>query len=215
MSPIITIILIHWPFFSFDKNYFRYGRNILLIHFNTSKEKRNTIHWILQVCGAVFVLTGVTIQIISQIYLGKEHFGSIHSTFGEIYIVLWLLWDNLELLFIASIGLISAILLLFTMSSGWAALSALRLRERIKPIFNKLFHATVASVTFIGGMTTIILAYQTKPWIEQEDYVDFRTAMSYIISLITILKLIGAFRTLWCHVRNIILGRRCHYEVVP
>ena len=121
----------------------------------------------------------------------------------------------MELLFIASIGLISTILLLFTMSSGWAALLALRLRERIKPIFNKLFHATVASVTFIGGMTTIILAYQTKPWIGQEDYVHFRTAMSYIILLITILTLIGALKTLWCHVRNIILGQRCHYEVVP
>lgn len=73
---------------------------------------------------------------------------------------------------------------------------------------------TVASVTFIGGMTTIILAYQTKPWLEQEDYGDFRTTMIYINSLITILTLIGALKNLWCHVRNIILGR-CHYEVVP
>lgn len=117
---------------------------------------------------------------------------------------------DLNFLYIFSIGLISSIFLLLTIITGSAAKFALKLKDRIKPIFIKLIHNVVALMTFTGGMTAIILAYRTKSWL---DFGGFTVTMICINSLITILTLIGTLKTIWSHVRTITL-RRYIYQLL-
>jgi hypothetical protein len=80
----------------------------------------------------------------------------------------------------------------------------------VKPIFNKFFHDLLGSVTLVCGLTTLIIAYKTKSWLEINDPGEMRTVMIWLISIIIIFTLIGPIRTLWCHAKTITFGRYCY-----
>lgn len=91
--------------------------------------------------------------------------------------------------------------------SGVTALFSIELMEHVKPVLNKFFHDLLGVLTFVFGLTTLIIAYKTKSFLQVNDPGEMRIIMIWLISIVIILTLIATFRTLWNHTKTIIVGR--------
>lgn len=104
-------------------------------------------HWMLQVIGCGFVLYGIPLEIYQRSLANRRHFRSIH----------------------AITGLVSFILLFFSLLSGMSALFSIELRSYVKPLFSKAVHNFLSSACYVVGMVSTIYAYNTKRWFTRKD----------------------------------------------
>lgn len=102
---------------------------------------RSKRHWIIQMLGLIFALTGSTVIVTNKIIHGNSHFVSLHSIFG----------------------LIAMTLMVSTSLGGVGALYGLKLKDYVAPIYTKMIHTFAGMITFTFGMITIMLIL-FAPW---------------------------------------------------
>ena len=139
------------------------------------KNSKVQIHWILQGTGFTLIITGIVIEYIDKDKIGREHWEALHSI----------------------VGLTSAVFMLFAFALGISAYFSQKLKIYYKPLYVKIFHNVIATVTFITGMSSIIIAYFTKNTIiEHDPGNDVRFWMAGFTSITLLITLIGPFKTL-------------------
>lgn len=92
-------------------------------------------------------------------------------------------------------GLISMICLCFTIVSGLSALFSYEVRRFLKPILSKFSHNTLALVTFITGMISLIYGWIDTRWARLYDPGNLRYVSSWTIGFIIFFTCIGAFKS--------------------
>ena len=114
---------------------------------------------------------------------------------------------DLEIYFLLShlsLGLISFIFLILSIISGCSALYCVELKRHLKPVYSRFIHNILALTTFVTGMISVIIAYNTKTWAKKHDPGNMRVLMMWFLAFIIILTLIGPIKTLWNHLKTIV-----------
>lgn len=136
---------------------------------NLSRRIISHIHWVLQCLGGSFSIAGFVVM-----YQVKEtHFKSIH----------------------AILGLASLVIMLVLSFSGILALYGTSLREKIRPVTNKMCHNFLGISCFVLGMASECYAYKKK-WMTSVAGNDISILCTVFTALIVIFSLIGALRSL-------------------
>lgn len=104
-----------------------YEMNALTL--SVSRQRRKTIHWVVQTIGFIVTFIGVMLEFIRREKYASSHFTTVHSV----------------------TGLIAGILSLVSLLNGIAASKAYQLRFLIKPIYSKVFHNLVGILSFVIG----------------------------------------------------------------
>ncbi|XP_070498996.1 transmembrane reductase CYB561D2-like [Chironomus tepperi] len=139
----------------------------------SSKREKNHIHWILQVIGGSLALYGIIIEIIDKDRRNLAHFISLHAIYG----------------------LVSMVCLCFTILSGLSALFSYEVRRYLKPVISKFSHNTLALVTFITGMISLIYGWTDTRWARLYDPGNLRYMSSWSLGFIIAFTCIGAFKS--------------------
>lgn len=100
------------------------------------KPEKVQLHWILHLFGLVSAVCGFGAVYLNKEMNNRKHFVSWHSKFG----------------FATMVGVLCAII------GGLMAKYSLNLRNWIRPINMKLYHATAGMLVFLCAMTTVALA---------------------------------------------------------
>lgn len=104
-----------------------YEMNALTL--SVSRQRRKTIHWIVQTIGFIVTFIGVMLEFIRREKYGSTHFTTAHSI----------------------TGLIAGIFSLISLINGVVASKAYQLRYSIKPIYSKILHNLTGILCFVIG----------------------------------------------------------------
>ena len=140
---------------------------------------RRTTHWVIQVIGSIFCITGIAVEIYYRENKNKRHFSSPHSI----------------------VGLTSVVLLGISLCNGITSLFSTELRKYIKPVYSKCSHYFLGASCFILGMTAIILGYEKRIY-HQNSTPEILTMLTCFTSLVIILSMIGTIRKVYGVVRS-------------
>ncbi|XP_058985545.1 uncharacterized protein LOC101898948 [Musca domestica] len=147
------------------------------------RSQKTKTHWILQLCGSILGLVGVAIKI----GIEEKHFHSVHGI----------------------VGLITSVMLLFTLLSGLSALYAHEMKS-IQPMLNKTLHNIWGLLTYTLVMLSMYTAYDTNIFIEYSldaaTYNDFKWLIQISIGSIWLLTIYGP---IWCLVYMKLWGSSC------
>ncbi|XP_055599093.1 transmembrane reductase CYB561D2-like [Uranotaenia lowii] len=141
--------------------------------------QRRTIHTVLQALGGVFIIVGIALEIYWREINNKRHFHGAHPI----------------------LGLIALILVTISMCNGLGALYATELRMSIKPIYLKFGHSLLGLITFVIGMSAIVLGFDFRVFRENSTP-ELQTTLKVFTILVIFLSVPGALRTIASQVKT-------------
>lgn len=94
-----------------------------------SRQRRKTIHWVLQTIGFVITFLGILFEFLRREKYSSAHFNTTH----------------------AITGLIAFIFSIVALINGVMASKAWYLRQYIRPIYSKFFHNLIGIASFVIG----------------------------------------------------------------
>lgn len=99
-----------------------------------TRHTKKTLHWVLQAIGSTSAIIGMSLEVISKIQNGRQHFYTPH----------------------AIIGLSAGIFTLIGMMSGVGALWSVELRKYGRPLYFKLAHNLNGIIAFVLGEFVLV-----------------------------------------------------------
>ncbi|XP_019865931.1 transmembrane reductase CYB561D2-like [Aethina tumida] len=135
------------------------------------------IHGVLMGCAIICVTIGISLKI----YQKSTHFKSNHAITG---LVSWIL------------GLVATF-------GGVAAANAIHFKSFIRPVWIKFFHNFLGIASYSIGMASLALGLY-KGSIKMYTQDETRTAMVWVIGILTVYSLLEAFKSLFFQIKNAI-----------
>lgn len=130
--------------------------------------QRSHFHWILQVLGAGFSITGAIVLFISRSNKGKGHIKTIHSI----------------------LGLISLIIMCCLCLSGATLFYTVKLKKLFRPVVFKFIHEFLGIACFTIGIAAECWGFN-KNWFKKaanEDIASLAIILTIISAIITIAR---------------------------
>lgn len=94
------------------------------------------------------------------------------------------------------------ILLVVSALQGSTVFYSVKMKNLIKPVYNKALHNLTSILCLAVGMTSLIYGYQ-KRTMKQNATDEVRSFLITTAIVTTILSIIGAFKSCWNHIQNI------------
>lgn len=116
--------------------------------------------------------------------------------------MLWLSKSNKLVATKQLLGLIGVIFLVLSMLSGIVALFPMKLRKLLRPIFSKMYHNIFAITSFVFGMVSIIIGYNTRSPTKSIDPGNMNLAVIGLVAAVLAITLIGPLKTLYQSLRT-------------
>jgi cytochrome b-561 domain containing protein 2 len=129
---------------------------------NLEYKSRVYVHWVLQALAGVLITVAFTCIFANKWRAGKSHFQSTHSL----------------------VGLTTVCLTLVAIVGGVFTKYSFRLRTIVRPVYMKIGHAALGSVTYMLAVAALILGIYSK-WFEGVSSPELQGVFTGVLCLTT------------------------------
>uniref|UniRef100_A0A182XGU1 ascorbate ferrireductase (transmembrane) n=1 Tax=Anopheles quadriannulatus TaxID=34691 RepID=A0A182XGU1_ANOQN len=119
------------------------------------------LHWLLQAVAGVLISIASVCIFLNKVRLGKPHFQTLHGIFG----------------------LVTVCLTLVSIAGGVTTKYAFQLRHYMRPIYSKLGHGIVGTVSYLLATVTISLGVYSR-WFQEDN--DANVRLTLVIAIGTV-----------------------------